>query len=137
MFIAGGEAEYTRFGFKHLISNGAVDIVQPDCCAAGGLSELQKIATLANTWNIHCFPHVWGTGVAIAAGLHLLAMLPDNPPSLTPLEPMLELDRTPNRLREETEKSLVRIDDGYVRVPTKPGLGVTLDRSFFDKYAVK
>jgi D-galactarolactone cycloisomerase len=137
MFIAGGEAEYTRFGFKNLISNGAVDIVQPDCCAAGGLSELKKIATLANTWNIHCFPHVWGTGVAIAAGLQLLAMLPDNPPSLTPLEPMLELDRTPNRLREETEKSLVKIDNGYVRVPTTPGLGITLDPSFFDKYTVK
>jgi len=137
MFIAGGEAEYTRFGFKNLISNRAVDIVQPDCCAAGGLSELRKIATLANTWSIHFVPHVWGTGVAIAAGLQLLAMLPDNPPSLTPLEPMLELDRTPNRLREETEKCLVRLEDGYVRVPTKPGLGITMDHDFLNKFAVK
>ena len=135
--VSGGETMMTRFEFKEWIERDAYDIVQPDCCAAGGLSEVWKIATLANTWNIHCIPHVWGTGVAIAAGLHLLATLPDNPPSLTPLEPMLELDRTPNRLREETENSLVRIDDGNVRVPTKPGLGITLDHDFLNKFAVK
>ena len=134
MFIAGGEAEYTRFGFKDLISRKAVDIAQPDCCAAGGLSETKKIAVLANTWNIHCWPHVWGTGVAIAAGLHLLAALPDSPPSLTPLEPMLELDRTPNRLREETEVGLIDMENGYIKVPTAPGLGITLDEDFLNKY---
>jgi D-galactarolactone cycloisomerase len=137
MFIAGGEAEFTRFGFKNLISRKAVDIVQPDCCAAGGLSEVRNIAVLANTWNIQCWPHVWGTGVAIAAALHLLAALPDSPPSLTPLEPMLELDRTPNRLREETESDLIQMEEGYIRVPTGPGLGINLDRGFIDKYVVK
>jgi D-galactarolactone cycloisomerase len=137
MFIAGGEAEFTRFGFKDLISRKAVDIVQPDCCAAGGLSEVRNIAVLANTWNIQCWPHVWGTGVAIAAALHLLASLPDSPPSLTPLEPMLELDRTPNRLREETEGGLIQMEEGYIRVPTGPGLGIDLDRGFIDKYVVR
>ncbi len=136
MFIAGGEAEFTRFGFKNLISRKAVDIVQPDCCAAGGLSEVMKIAALANTWNIQCWPHVWGTGIAIAAGLHLLATIPDSPPSLTPLEPMLELDRTPNRLREETEGPLIEMEDGYIKVPTGPGLGISLDRDFIDRYTV-
>lgn len=136
MFITGGEAEFTRFGFKNLISKKAVDIVQPDCCAAGGLSEVTKIAALANTWNIQCWPHVWGTGVAIAAGLHLLSTIPDSPPSLTPLEPMLELDRTPNRLREETEVGLIDMENGYIKVPTDPGLGISLDRDFIEKYSV-
>jgi D-galactarolactone cycloisomerase len=50
---------------------------------------------------------------------------------------MLELDRTPNRLREETEGSLIAMEDGYIRVPTKPGLGITLDRDFMDRYEVR
>jgi D-galactarolactone cycloisomerase len=62
--IAGGEAEFTRWGFRPLIVERAVDILQPDVCAAGGLSECKKIADMANAFGVRVNPHVWGTGVA-------------------------------------------------------------------------
>jgi D-galactarolactone cycloisomerase len=65
--IAGGECEFTRFGFRNLLVSRAVDIVQPDTCAAGGLSECKKIADMAEAFGTRYNPHVWGTGIAIAA----------------------------------------------------------------------
>ena len=92
MPIAGGECEFTRFGFREILVSRAMDIIQPDICAAGGLSECKKIADMAEAFGIRCNPHVWGTGIAIAASLQLLAVLPTHTPtSLAPLQPMLEL----------------------------------------------
>jgi len=93
--IASGECEFTRYGFRELITTRAVDIVQPDTCSAGGLSECKKIADMAAACGLRYAPHVWGSGVALAAALQLLAVLPAfTPPSLNPAEPMLEFDRT-------------------------------------------
>jgi D-galactarolactone cycloisomerase len=72
--IASGECEFTRFGFRNLITTHAVDIVQPDTCSAGGLSECKKIADFAETYNLRYAPHVWGSGIALAAALQLLAV---------------------------------------------------------------
>ena len=99
--IAGGECEFTRFGFRELLVTRAVDIVQPDTCAAGGLTECKKIADMAEAFGVRYNPHVWGTGIAIAASLQLLAVLPAHtPPSLAPLEPLLEFDRTEHPIRQ-------------------------------------
>jgi len=54
--IAGGEAEFTRYGFRELISRGAVDIAQPDICISGGISEARRVAVLAQTWGVRCVP---------------------------------------------------------------------------------
>ena len=67
----------------------AVDIVQPDICAVGGLSEAKKVADMAAAFGVRCVPHVWGTGVGLATALQLLAVLPHNPPRHTPLEQFL------------------------------------------------
>lgn len=135
--IAAGEAEFTKFGFRHLISNRAVDIVQPDCCVTGGLTEAKKIATLAHAWNIQCVPHVWGSAIAIAAALQLIAALPSCPLSLNPKEPIFELDQSPNIFRENLVTDPPRIKDGYIEIPKKAGLGVTLNRDSLQRYAVK
>ena len=79
--VAGGECEFTRFGFRDLLTARAVDIVQPDTCAAGGLSECKKIADMAEAFGVRYNPHVWGTGIAIAAALQLLAVLPATSPT--------------------------------------------------------
>src|SRR3984893_5972600 len=84
--IAGGEAEFTRWGFRALLSERLVDIAQPDVCAAGGISECKKIADMANAFGVRVNPHVWGTGVALAASLQLIATLPDKPPRLIELD---------------------------------------------------
>ena len=83
--MAGGETDYTRFGFAEILKSRAMDYLQPDTCAAGGLSECKKIADMANAFGVRMIPHVWGTGIGLAAALQLLAVLPHNPPSREPL----------------------------------------------------
>ena len=132
--IAGGEAEFTRYGFRDLISKGAVDIVQPDLCICGGLSEGAKIAALAQAWHVRLIPHVWGTGVALAAALHFIAAMPPQPPSLHPAPALLEFDRTENPLREEVVATSLQVLDGHVMVPQGPGLGIEIDRAALERF---
>ncbi len=134
MPIAGGEAEFTRYGFRELVSRGAVDIAQPDICLAGGISEAMRIATLCQTWHVRCLPHVWGTGVAVAAALHVLAALPDEPASLTPEPLLIEHDRTENPLREEILSTPITMSGGCLLVPQGPGLGVEVDERALGRF---
>jgi D-galactarolactone cycloisomerase len=131
MPIAGGECEFSRFGFRDLLVSRAVDIVQPDTCAAGGLSECKKIADMAWSFGVRYNPHVWGTGIAIAASLQLLAVLPPHtPPSLKSVEPMLEFDRTEHPIRQAVLRQPIEHIGGIVRVPDGPGLGIEVDRAW-------
>jgi D-galactarolactone cycloisomerase len=136
--IAGGECEFTRFGFRDLFVSHALDIVQPDTCAAGGLSECKKIAEMAEAFGIRYNPHVWGTGIAIAASLQLLAVLPPHTPtSLTPIEPMLEFDRTEHPIRQAVLMQPIEHAGGIVRVPDGPGLGIEVNREALARFAVQ
>jgi D-galactarolactone cycloisomerase len=135
--IAGGECEFTRFGFRDLLVSRAVDIIQPDTCAAGGLSECKKIADMAEAFGVRYNPHVWGTGIAIAASLQLLAVLPSHTPtSLGPLEPLLEFDRTEHPIRQSLLAQPIEHANGIVRVPDSPGLGIEIDRKALARFAV-
>ena len=134
--IAGGECEFTRFGFRNLLVARAVDIVQPDTCAAGGLSECKKIADMAEAFGIRYNPHVWGTGIAIAASLQLLAVLQTHTPnSLAPIEPMLEFDCTEHPIRQAVLTRPLEPAYGIIRVPDGPGLGIEVDRSALARFA--
>lgn len=136
--IAGGECEFTRFGFREHLVSRALDIVQPDTCAAGGLSECKKIADMAEAFAIRYNPHVWGTGIAIAASLQLLAVLPPHtPPSLAPLAPMLEFDRTEHPIRQAILTAPIEHVRGVVRVPDGPGLGIEIDRKALARFAAR
>jgi D-galactarolactone cycloisomerase len=136
--VAGGECEFTRFGFRELLVQHAVDIVQPDTCAAGGLSECKKIADMAVAFGVRYNPHVWGTGIAIAASLHLLAVLPSHTPtSLRPLEPLLEFDRTEHPIRQAILRQPIAHAHGVVQVPDGPGLGIEIDREALARFAVR
>jgi D-galactarolactone cycloisomerase len=135
--VAGGECEFTRLGFRELLVARAIDIVQPDTCAAGGLSECKKIADMAEAFGVRYNPHVWGTGVAIAASLQLLAVLPPHtPPSLNPLEPMLEFDRTEHPIRQAILEEPIEHVKGVVHVPDGPGLGIEIDREALARFSV-
>jgi D-galactarolactone cycloisomerase len=125
--VAGGECEFTRFGFRELLARRAVDYVQPDTCAAGGISEAVKIAAMANAQGVRYVPHVWGTGIAIAAALHVLAVLPRNPPCAEPWEPLLEFDRTEHPIRQDILRTPIEHAGGWVSVPEGPGLGIEVD----------
>jgi D-galactarolactone cycloisomerase len=134
--LAGGECEFTRLGFRELFVKRALDIVQPDTCAAGGLSECKKIADMAEAFGVRYNPHVWGTGIAIAASLQLLAVLPPHTPtSLKELEPNLEFDRTEHPLRQAVLKEPIEHSKGVVRVPDGPGLGIEINRDALKRFA--
>jgi D-galactarolactone cycloisomerase len=135
--IAGGECEFTRFGFRDILALRAIDIIQPDTCAAGRLSECKKIADMAEAFGVRYNPHVWGTGIAIAASLQLLAVLPSHtPPSLAPVAPMLEFDRTEHPIRQSLLVQPIEHTKGVVRVPDAPGLGIEVDRETLARFAV-
>lgn len=133
MYVAGGELEYTRYGFRDFISQRAADIVQPDICWAGGITEGKRIGALCDTWGVRCLPHVWGTPVAIAANLHLIATLAAPYSINDPLEPLIEFDRSPNVLRERLTDVPFSQSRSRIMVPTGPGLGIELDEQRIER----
>jgi D-galactarolactone cycloisomerase len=115
-----------------------MDIIQPDTCAAGGLSECKKIADMAVAFGTRYNPHVWGTGIAIAASLQLLAVLPPHtPPSLASIEPMLEFDRTEHPIRQALLTRPIEPVRGIARVPDGPGLGIEVDREALARFSAR
>jgi D-galactarolactone cycloisomerase len=136
MAVAGGENEFTRWGFRDLVVRKAMDIVQPDVCAAGGISECRKIATLASAHGVECVPHAWGSAIGLAATLHFLASLPDQPPSFRPMPPLLEFEQCENPFRDHLSLEPIKLERGKVQIPTGPGLGIEIDRSVLDRYRV-
>ena len=140
--IAGGECEYTRWGYRDLIENRCVDLLQPETCALGGITEYQKVLSLAHTHFVPVINHVWGSAVAVTMNLHLLAAMPPLPGGAHPVEPMLENDTTPNRFRDELLTEPLRIVEqvgktgGYVGLPKGPGLGIELDWDFVEHFRV-
>ena len=126
--VAGGECEFTRYGFKEFLTRGAIDIVQPDVSKAGGISECRKIANLASAFNIPYAPHVWGSAVSHIATLHLAAAIPNFL--------ICEMDRLPNPLREELVMMPIKFQNGYTNVPEKPGLGLELNEEIVKKYTI-
>jgi len=134
--ISGGEAEFTMYGFKKFIDNRAVQILQPDCCITGGLTSFRRIITLAKIENIQCYPHVWGSGIALAVGLNAAFSLPDFPEALVTSPVYFELDRTENIFREKLNKIPLNIVDGWIEKTEFEGLGVDIDRDLIDKYRI-
>jgi D-galactarolactone cycloisomerase len=115
----------------------AVDIVQPDVCGTGGLSEAKKVADMAAAFGIRCVPHVWGTGIGLAAALQFLAVLPYGVTRRTPFEPLLELDRTEHPFRQAILDAPIEHVGGRVRIPDRPGLGISVNRSALQRFASK
>jgi len=142
MNIAGGEAEFTRWGFRDLIEGRCVDILQPETCGLGGITEYQKVLALAHSHFIPVVNHVWGSAVAVVTNLHLLAAMPDLPGGLHPVQPMLEYDTTPNLFREELLVTSLGIleqvsrNGGWVALPGGPGLGIEIDFDFVKRFSV-
>ncbi len=92
---------------------------------------------MAEAFGVRYNPHVWGTGIAIAASLQLLAVLPAHtPPSLKPLEPLLEFDRTEHPIRQALLTQPIEHEGGMVRVPDGPGLGIEVDRAALARFAL-
>ena len=113
--IATGERLYTKWGFRDAIEKQVAQIYQPDLSHAGGLSEVKKIAAMAECYYAGIAPHCPIGPVALAACLHLDASIPNF---------VIQEHVT---LGEGVLKQPFVIKDGYIDLPTGPGLGVELD----------
>lgn len=126
--IAAGESLFTRFDFRDLIEARAVDILQPDPAIAGGITEVMRIAALASAHQLTLAPHLWGSALLFASGLHLAAAVP----SCVTLEYSMGFNPM---LRELVQENFV-INNGEVEIPDRPGLGFTVNEDFVERYAV-
>ena len=139
--IAGGELDSTRFAFRDILAANALDIIQPDLTMVGGFSEAQRIWHLAEASHVLCYPHVWGSAIALTAALHFVATLPPARivSGVNPIaqRPALEFDQTPNPLRDHLLTDVPVLQNGTVRVPDSPGLGIDVDASAIQKYRIR
>lgn len=136
MPIAGGENEHTLYGFRDFLGAGAVDIAQPDIGSVGGFTACRHVIALAQSHGVQVNPHVWGSAIAQAASLQLIAAVPIAHHSVFAQEPIFEYDRSSHPFRQALVAQPVEQRDGWVDIPSRPGLGVEVDRSVLDRYRV-
>jgi D-galactarolactone cycloisomerase len=138
LLIAGGECEFTRHGFEPFIRGCCADIIQPDPCAAGGISEMRHVVALAEECGARVVFHTWGSAVAVAVALHLNAgLFAGRDAGDCPFPwPWIELDRTENPFREDMLREPIRLADGELTVPQGPGLGIEPDMDFIREHQI-
>ncbi len=125
--LAAGERMATIFGLRDLIERELIDVAQPDTGRAGGITQMKKIAAMAEAHHIMMAPHSGSLGpVAEYAALHLLAAIPNT----------LILERIEDDWdgRAKTVIPHPQQKDGYLMVPDAPGLGVDIDEAFVAKF---
>jgi len=115
--IAGGEHEYTRWGFKVLLDAEGVDVIQADPDWSGGLTEMVKICALVSAYDKQVIPH----GHSVLPALHLIAA---QSPTVCPLLEYLILH---NARKQWFHQDTFMPVQGRMRLPQKPGLGIALD----------
>ncbi|KAL4939437.1 hypothetical protein BDV06DRAFT_231068 [Aspergillus oleicola] len=132
--IAFGERLYTRWDVKRFLEDASVDILQPDIAHAGGISETKKIANLAEAYDVAIAPHCPLGPVAFAASVHV-ALSTSN---FAILEMSLGMHYNTEAgdidlLTYLKDQSVFDIEDGYVKAPTGPGLGIEIDEELVRK----
>jgi len=127
--IAAGERLYTRRSFFHLLETGAADYLQPDVSHAGGISELRKIAAMAEARYVSFSPHNPSGPVACVATLQLAAVLPNFP--------TLELMAVDVAYRRDLTTEDLTLEDGCLLIPDRPGLGIELKDESFGEHPYK
>lgn len=132
--VAGAEGRSGLGSFREVVESGAMEIIQPDIGRAGGFTEGMRICELAGANRVHLIPHMFGSVVRLAATLHWLAAVREDPRGELP--PFLELDVTANGLRTGLSPTRFEVEDGFLRVPDRPGLGVEIDADALRMYRV-
>lgn len=134
--VAAGESHFTAFDFQRLFEGG-LDIAQPDIAAVGGFDEALKIAILSKVHNKRLMPHVWGSGVGLAAAIQFSAALPPYPHSDNEPDPVfLEYDVGENPLRDGILKRPIKVENGLVAVGEEPGLGIEVDEEALQRFRI-
>ncbi|MCL4850552.1 MAG: mandelate racemase/muconate lactonizing enzyme family protein [Bryobacterales bacterium] len=126
--LAAGENEFGLQGFRELIDNSIVDIVQPDCARCGGLTEAVRIVRYARHKGLRLATHTWNDAVALVSNMHLMAGLSS--------ESYIEIDQTGSPLISDLLAEPLRVVAGRAVLPDQPGLGIQLNEEFIECHRV-
>jgi L-rhamnonate dehydratase len=124
--IACGEQEATDWGFQQLIERGGIDVLQPDLTRCGGFTVARKIVHMAERANRLVIPHSWSSDLLTAASLHLTAF--------QRRAEFVEFNTSQGALSRQLVKEPLRMEDGYLKVPDAPGLGVEVNEATIARY---
>jgi len=127
--IAAGEWLTTRFEFLDLIDTGKIGVVQPDIGRVGGLTEALRVVKMAQARSLPVVPHLWNTGISIAAAVHLAAVTQH-----CPFIEFLPAELSESNLRKELLSVEPELVDGVIPLPTRSGLGIELNRDALARF---
>ncbi len=127
MPVAGGEQEYSLHGFRWLIANDGLEIVQPDNFYFGGMIRSLQVAKMAHALGKQCTPHMSGGGLGYLYMIHFVSVLPN-------AAPHHEFKGLKTHVPFTCETSDLKVVDGKLTVPTGPGLGIQIDPEFIAKH---
>jgi galactonate dehydratase len=123
--IATGERLLTRWGFREILERGAAALLQPDVSHVGGISELKKVANMAEVYYVHMMPHSAIGPVAFSACLHVDAAVPN----------FLIQEQIDQGLGEGVLRQPWQVRDGHIELPVQPGLGFEIDERALEQEA--
>ena len=127
--VAGGEQEFSLHGFRWLIANDGLDIVQPDFFYFGGMVRSMKVALMAKAFGKSCTPHMSGGDLGFLYMMHFASALPN-------AMPHHEFKGFRTNIEFECETSPLQSVNGVVKVPTGPGSGVEINPDFLERFKV-
>ena len=130
--ICAGENLYLAHGFRRLLELGAVDIIMPDLQKAGGLGEGQRIANLANLYYVPFAPHMVASYLGAMASCHVCASVPN----FMILEWQIYFHKNP-MFKEIVFFDSPMVQDGFITLSEKPGIGVEINEDGMRKYAAR
>lgn len=130
--ICGAEHAATRWEIREWMEVGKVAVVQPDINRCGGLTEIRRIADMAELYGVQVIPHAWKTGITAACGRHFQAAT-INAPFFEFLSPHLY----DSPLRRDLVSPEPTLSEGRMALPDAPGLGVTLNEEIVRKYSLR
>jgi len=129
--LAAGERDRTIWEMISYLQHGCLDILQPDCCHTGGISQMRKIAALAEAYHVPLAPHCTASFLGIAASLHVIASIP-----LFLIHEFYPDNHGFNP--KGIGRMAYQVDaDGYIGLPPGPGLGVEIDEKLLEAEARK
>lgn len=131
--IATGERMFSRWDFKSLLSDGYVDIIQPDLSHAGGITECKKIASMAEAYDVALAPHCPLGPIALASCLHVDATSYNA--FIQEQSLGIHYNKGSDLLDYVMDKEVFEYKDGYVLNPVKPGLGIEINEKHVRKLA--
>lgn len=123
--LAAGENEFGLQGFRELIRAGAVDIVQPDASRCGGISEVWKVAKLAQEYSMRFVTHSWSDAVAIIANAQVVSAMPNGI--------SVEIDQMNNPFVNDLLDEPLSITEGLLKLSDAPGLGISLNTDVVER----